>query len=127
MWAQVVSFLLGIWLMASPGILGYAGTPADNDNVLGPVIATFAMIAWWECTRPVRLWNIPLGAWLIVAPWFLGYDDAQIIWNDSIIGGLVIIFSLVKGSVDGEYGGGWSSLWKSNSLHEQEARKAEGR
>lgn len=123
MWAQVINFALGIWLMAAPSVLGYAGIATDNDHIVGPVIATFAMIAWWECTRPVRLWNIPLGAWLIVAPWVLGYNDNQILLNSSLVGILVILFSTFRGKVEGTFGGGWSSLWVANSLHEKEAKK----
>lgn len=123
MWAQVVNFFLGIWLMASPGIIGYAGKAADNDNIIGPVVATFAMISWWECTRGVRLWNIPLGAWLLLAPWLLGYNDLQTTLNNLAVGVFVIVFSLVEGKIEGRFGGGWSSLWQSDSEHEQEARK----
>lgn len=124
MWAQVVNFILGLWLMAAPSVLGYAGTAADSNHIVGPVIATFAMIAWWECTRSVRLWNVPLGAWLIVAPWVLAYDDNQILLNDSAVGALVIFFSFFKGKVEGVYGGGWSSLWTPDSLHEKTARNS---
>lgn len=123
MWAQVINFIIGLWLMAAPGVLGYSGIAADNNHIVGPVIASFAMISWWECTRQVRLWNIPLGAWLILAPWVLDYDDRQILINDSISGAVIILLSFVKGKVEGLYGGGWTSLWSSDSLHEQEAKK----
>ncbi len=125
MWAQVISFVLGIWLMAAPSVLGYAGTPADNDHIVGPVIASFAMIAWWECTRVVRLWNIPLAAWLVAAPWILGYHDNQILLNDSLVGILVILCSTVKGRIEGTFGGGWASLWTENSLHEKDAEQSD--
>ena len=122
MWAQVINAILGIWLMAAPGIFGFSKTMADNDHIVGPVIATFAIIAFWECTRVVRTYNIPLGAWLLLAPWVLGYDNTIAIVNDMVVGGLVIGFSLVKGKIEQRYGGGWSAIWKSNALHQKEAK-----
>lgn len=122
MWAQIINALLGLWLMASPSILGTEGTTADNDHIIGPIITSFAIISWWEATRVVRLYNLPLGAWLILAPWVLGHDGTLAIANDMVIGALVIAFSLVKGKVTETYGGGWSAIWQSDTSHAQAAR-----
>lgn len=121
MWAQVINAILGLWLMAAPGIFGFGGTPADNDHIIGPVIATFSIIAWWECTSSIRKLNIPLGAWLLLAPWILGYDVTVATVNDMAVGVLVIGLSLIKRDIEGSYGGGWDSLWKADTLHEREA------
>lgn len=123
MWAQIINALLGIWLMASPAVLGFENIAADNDHIVGPVIASFAVISWWESTRVVRLYNIPLGAWLLLAPWVLGYDSTTSILNDMLIGALVIGLSFIKGKVTETFGGGWSAIWQSDTLHAQEARK----
>lgn len=123
MWAHVINGALGIWLMIAPAVLGY-GVPAQtNDRILGPVIATFAVVAWWEATRAVGHWNLPLGLWLLVAPWVLGYGATTAITNSLVVGGLVAGLSLVRGSIEGRYGGGWQALWETNSLHEREARR----
>lgn len=123
MWAQVINAILGIWLMAAPGVIGFNEAAADNDHIIGPVIATFAVISWWEATRVVRKFNTPLGAWLLLAPWILGYDNNLAVINDMAVGALVIAFSLVKGKIEMQYGGGWSAIWKSDSLHAKEAEK----
>lgn len=121
MWAQVVNAVLGLWLMAAPAVLDY-GVPAQtNDRIVGPVIATFAIVAWWEATRVVRLWNLPVGLWLIVAPWILGYGTLPAL-NSLGVGVLVMGLACVRGTVEGTFGGGWSALWRSNTIHEQEAR-----
>ena len=121
MWAQVINAVLGIWLMVAPGVFGFPKTIADNDHIIGPVIATFAVIAFWDCTRVVRTYNIPLGVWLLVAPWVLGYEVTGAIVNDMLVGGLIVLFSFVKGNVEGRFGGGWSAIWKSDTLHQKEA------
>ncbi|WP_439880030.1 SPW repeat domain-containing protein [Pontibacter sp. MBLB2868] len=122
MWAQIINAILGLWLMASPGIFGYQGVVADNNHIVGPIIASFAIISWWEATRVVRLYNLPLGFWLLLAPWVLGYESTTTIVNSMLVGVLVICFAFVKGKVEGTYGGGWKSLWQSDTLHQREAR-----
>jgi len=111
--AQVVNIIIGIWLMVAPAVLNYNDIPADMDYIFGPVIATFAAIAFAECTRSVRLWNIPIGSWLIIQPWILGYEETIAIVNCEITGVLVIIFSLIEGKYNPDkFGGGWISLKK---------------
>lgn len=124
MWAQIINAALGLWLMAAPAVLAYGPPAQTNDRIFGPVIATFAVVAWWEATHSVRLWNIPLGAWLLLAPWVLGYDATVAVLNSLAVGLLVIAFSLVRGSVKKRYGGGWSALWRSDTLHEREAARS---
>ncbi|WP_347158138.1 SPW repeat protein [Pontibacter chitinilyticus] len=123
MWAQIINALLGIWLMAAPAILGTDKTIANNENIVGPLIASFAIISCWEITRVVRLYNLPLGAWLLLAPWVLGYHNTTATLNEMGVGLLVIILCFVKGKVEGQYGGGWSSIWGKNPLHEQKASR----
>ncbi|WP_299824274.1 SPW repeat protein [uncultured Pontibacter sp.] len=113
---------LGIWLMSSPAILGLEGTPASNAHIVGPVVASFALISWWEATRVVRLYNLPLGAWLVLAPWVLGYTASAAIANDMVIGILIMGLSLVKGKIDNTYGGGWRAVWHTNTPHANAAR-----
>jgi hypothetical protein len=122
MWAQIVNAVLGLWLMVSPSILGLEGSTADNDHIIGPIIASFAIISWWEATRVVRLYNIPLGLWLILAPWVLGYENNSAIINDMAVGLLVIGLALVKGELTSTFGGGWKATWHSDTIHAREAK-----
>jgi hypothetical protein len=100
--------------MAAPAVFGYSAPAAHNDRILGPVIATFAIISWWEATRPVARWNLPIGLWLLLAPWVLGYGTTAATLNSLAVGVLVAGLALVQGEYDpGKYGGGWSVLWSS--------------
>ncbi len=123
MWAQILNAIIGIWLMAAPGFLEHNAAGTDNGHIVGPVITTFAIIACWECTRTVRKWNFPLGAWLLLAPWLLGYEDGLAIASDMMCGAMVIALASVQGYLTKHYGGGWSALWQSKPHHWQEARK----
>ena len=117
MWARIVNVALGIWLMAAPAVLGYAAPAETNDRIVGPLVATFAIIAISGVTRPLRWVNTVAGAWLLVAPWILGYDTTATIVNNMLAGIVVIACSLVKGTVEDQFGGGWSSLWRDSELH----------
>ncbi len=119
MWAQVINAMLGLWLMAAPAVLGYGAPAAYGDRVVGPVVAAFGIIAIWEATRAVGRWNLPLGLWLLLAPWVLGYAPAAAILNSMIVGVLVSGLALVRGRVEGSFGGGWAALWSEHPLHAQ--------
>lgn len=109
--AHVFVALIGIWLMASPALLNIKGTAEDLNHVFGPVIASLAVITWWEVTRNLRYANIAIGVWLIISPWILGYDSTATI-NNIAVGIVVSFLSMIKGKIEGKFGGGWESLFR---------------
>ena len=110
MWAQLINAAIGIWLMAAPAVLGYGGTAATIDRVIGPCIAALGVVAVGECTRGVRWWLLPFAAWLIVAPWALQIGPPIYSQNSLACGVGVACFALLRGRVKGQFGGGWSTL-----------------
>ena len=111
MWFQVMNTVIGIWLMAAPAVLHYGRPAATNDYIIGPLVATFACIAIWEATRPVRWINLLLGLWMIASPIFLGYPQAGAI-NCVVCGIGVAILACMGGAVRQRFAGGWSALWR---------------
>ena len=120
--AQVINALLGIFLMVAPGLFGLEQPASDNFHIFGPVIASFSVISWWEATRGVRLWNVPMGAWLIVSPLFLSYASTTATIVAVGVGIAVVGLAFVEGKTKKRYGGGWSAIWRKDTLHHQEAR-----
>lgn len=112
MWSQIGMTLAGMWLMASAGILGFSKDIADNAHIVGPVIATFSIIALSESTRNVRYFNIPLALWLFVAPWVLQYGNAAAIINDYAVAITILLLSRVKVRRKYRFAGGWPAAWK---------------
>jgi NAD(P)-dependent dehydrogenase (short-subunit alcohol dehydrogenase family) len=110
MGAQLVCTALGLWLMAAPQLLGYAGPAAVSDYIVGPIVASIALVATWEAMRELRWANLPFGLWLLIAPWLLGAPETAVL-NDLAVGIALLAFAPVGGDVSGRYGGGWSSLW----------------
>jgi hypothetical protein len=111
MWSRLLNTGLGLWLMASPAVLGYGSPASTNDRIVGPVIASLAVIAIAEVTRSLRRVNTVVGGWLLLAPWILGYETLPMV-QSLVVGVLVIALSLVPGEVKERYGGGWRVLWK---------------
>jgi hypothetical protein len=111
MTAQYLVAVLGIWMMAAPAVLGYAGTAEAIARTAGPIVATLAVVAISECTRDVRLANIPIGVFLISAPLFVAQPpDAAV--NGVAVGAAVVILSRVRGHVRMRFAGGWRALWQ---------------
>lgn len=110
-WARLLNTATGLWLMGAPAVLGYGG-PADTlHRIVGPIAATFAIIAIWEATRALRHLNAVAGAVLLIGPLLLGFGGAAMV-NSVLCGVLLIGMSRVKGAVEESFGGGWKVLWK---------------
>jgi len=84
---------VSVWLIISPLVLGFTGTPAAaNTMLVGIIVGVLALLmtsspelATWLGTA-----NIVLGAWIVIISFFLGLANNIIIGNN-IISGLIII------------------------------------
>lgn len=99
-----VTALLGIWLMASPSILGITGGTATSNYILGPLVTTFSVIAFVEVFRSARFILIAFGAGLLLAPWLSGEPSAIGISNNLVVGAATIALSFRKGKIRERYG-----------------------
>lgn len=107
--ARVLSAALGLWLMAAPSALAYAGASRVSHLVVGPIVAAVSIVAMWPVTRPLRWLNLLAGLWLLLSPWgFTAPEDA--LWNSVLVGVALIGLSFVRGHVKERFGGGWSAL-----------------
>jgi uncharacterized membrane protein len=110
-WIQTLNVAAGVWLMAAPAALGYVDGRA-NDWIIGPLVASFAVLALWEFMVPVRWVNLPLGAWMTASSFFL-YSAPAGRWNAVLCGLFIMGASLLRGTHrPALFGGGWSVLWK---------------
>jgi hypothetical protein len=123
MWARITTLLLGVWLMSAPGIFDFSKTISNNDHIIGPLIISFSAIAICESTRNVRFFNLPLAAWLLFAPWILGYENNIAFFSDYIVGVSTLLLSLVPQKRKNTFGGGWPAVWQAESVHAHEAIK----
>lgn len=108
--AAAVGVVVGIWMMFAPAVLGYSGSAATSDRIVGPVAAAAAWVAVVEVTRSLRWVNVPLGMWAALSPLVLHPPAAATI--HSVLSGIVLVTSsLAIGPIPRErYGGGWKTL-----------------
>jgi len=104
-WTLLLSATLGIWLMAAPAVLGISGRAADSNHLAGALVVTWAVIAFGEVARPVRLLNIPMGVWVAISPWLLSGATDVSRWTDLLVGVLLIALSIRRGRIDEQFGG----------------------
>ena len=81
-WTGWTTFALGLWLIASPLVWGYAGLSAAvlNDGLFGAIIA--GLSAWGLVTTGrasvAFTWLVVVaGLWVGLAPFALGYESWQ--------------------------------------------------
>jgi len=85
-----ISLVAGLWLILSAFFMSLGFS--SNEFVVGILVALFGVIEWAssESTMWVSWVNGILGAWLIVAPFFLGTVMMGAVWNSVILGIIVL-------------------------------------
>jgi hypothetical protein len=93
-WQIWVTSILGIWLLASPWVLGYTALTdaAWEAYLLGPAFTVTAVLA---LLRP-RVWQgwvgVTLGIWLLLSPWLLAFSSFEFpTWNMVGVGMVVAV------------------------------------
>ncbi|NZA27089.1 NAD-dependent epimerase/dehydratase family protein [Luteimonas sp. SJ-92] len=107
-WNLLACAAIGVWLMCTRLTVGAEGTMADADHLIGALAITAAVIAFAEVARPVRLFNVLLGAALLVVPFVADAGPASL-WSSLVCGVALIALSLPRGPVRLRYGD-WNRL-----------------
>lgn len=103
-WTLLLSIVLGVWLTFTRLSFDSAGAMANSDHLVGALVVTFSIMAFAEVGRAMRFINIPLGAWLIAAPWLLdGIASPLAVWNGVISGALLVGLAIPRGPVSNSY------------------------
>ena len=104
--ASGINVLLGIWLILSPWVYGYAtGASAAatwNSVVLGVLVIICAANRWGAPrSSPGFSWaNVVFGIWAIISPWVYGLSgDLAAMWNSVIAGILIALLAIWSGGI----------------------------
>ncbi len=101
-WATWVNFLLGIWLIIAPYVLGYhsmSHRASTDDLIFGILIAVFSLWRAIKMTAPsYASWLVfAFGIWVLISPYALRYHDiSRVRPNDMIVGIVVLILALLQ-------------------------------
>ncbi|HEX6376618.1 MAG TPA: NAD-dependent epimerase/dehydratase family protein [Allosphingosinicella sp.] len=107
-WNLAAAAAIGLWLMFTRLTLGADGGMADADHLIGALALTIISLAAAEVARPLRLLLVPLGAALLVTPFYYRTDGTAL--AASLLCGIaLILLSLRRGPVTQSYGG-WQRM-----------------
>lgn len=101
-WQDGINVLLGLWLIASPWMLGFMDARAASWNswIAGSIVTVAALAALLTFHSWEEWVNMALGVWLIVSPWVLGFSHLQnALWNAIVVGllvGLMAFWSYIR-------------------------------
>jgi hypothetical protein len=105
-----LSFLVGLFVVASPWIVGFNSltTLAINNLIVGIAMCVFALsfASAYGRTHGIA-WVAPLlGVWTIVAPWAVAgnVDTLRTILTNVIAGGSFVLLSLAAVGLGAKYG-----------------------
>ncbi|OQO89875.1 hypothetical protein B1813_18695 [Saccharomonospora piscinae] len=113
--AGAVVFLAGVWLVVSPWVIEHPATAAGPDSAVTDIAAglLLALLGGVRAVSPFAAsWPgwvaLILGAWLVVAPFALGYrgDDAGDARANDVVTGAVVLLAAVAGLYLGARWGG---------------------
>jgi hypothetical protein len=105
-WSLWLTVLAGVWLMFAPAAfgIGIEQKAADSDHLVGAILIVVAIISLAEVARPARFLNVPLGLWLMIAPWFLTGATFASQCSSALSGLAVVLLSLPLGKLRDHYG-----------------------
>lgn len=96
MWARLVELAFGVWLVASPFILGHRSSGTEvwlTDVTSGALLVTITALNYRDRSRPYHLLVLLLGAWLVGSAVVSGPHPLDLLRQNHIIVGLVIMMS----------------------------------
>lgn len=103
-WGLLLATGLGVWMMFAPSVFQTEGLMRDSGFIAGALVIVVSIIAMADVGRVTRYFNLVLGAWLVVAPWFLGGAQGWARWNAVAVGVLISLVSLPLGRWRDRYG-----------------------
>jgi hypothetical protein len=96
LWTNFTNIALGAWLMTSPAMFAYHSLwLVSSDLVSGALIVLFGTLSLWLRFDLARWGICAVGIWLFFAPLVFWAPTAVVYANDTLVGALVIAFSVL--------------------------------
>src|SRR5271156_5590918 len=93
-WTFFAFALLGFWLLAAPSTFGFHSRPLIISNWICGIL--LVILGLGRSPRAIWLWVVAgLGIWLQFTPLLFWAPEAASYLNDTLVGALLILFSLI--------------------------------
>jgi hypothetical protein len=93
---DVANLILGLFLLASPWVVGYSGQPMQNALISGVVIAGLSIAALAAFAQWEEWLNLLLGLWVLASPWLLGFQGTTAATVHIVVGILVAALAAIE-------------------------------
>ena len=93
-WRDLLIGASGIWLIASPTVLGYNLVEAAAYNAVGvgACLVVFCIVSAWRLEDlGNEIFNVVMGFWLALSPFSLGFSEQRIAELNAITVGLIVV------------------------------------
>ena len=93
-WRDLLIGASGIWLIASPTVLGYnlVEGAALNAVGVGGCLVVFCIISAWRLEDlGNEIFNIVMGCWLVLSPFSLDFSEQRVAELNAIAVGLIVV------------------------------------
>ncbi len=103
-WTLTAATVLGVWMMAAPGVFGTHKPLADSSHLAGALVAVVAVVAMAEVVRPVRWINAIPGLWIAASGFLLAGGGTAATINALLVGLAIAALAIPAGPIHDHYG-----------------------
>jgi uncharacterized membrane protein len=100
---------IGLWLMASPAAIGFAGYSRADMRLTGPIVFTLSVLAVWPATRWFARLNAFAGFWLMIGGILLQAPHMLQLSN-ILFGAVLVALAVFPGNTARQIGNGWIGI-----------------
>ncbi|HEX8477836.1 MAG TPA: SPW repeat protein [Telluria sp.] len=92
-WQDQLILLIGLWLIASPWVLGYPvdSGPAENAIAAGVIMAALAACDLYKTYAWAVFLNLVAGFWVFISPWFVDVDQDYAMTTSLAVSGIATV------------------------------------
>lgn len=96
-WQDSANVVLGLWLLVSPWILGFA-TNAEATHTawgVGAIMVAGCLLLMWSYEKWGEWAVAAVAAWFMASPWVMFYQGETLaMWNALLVGTVIVVLSL---------------------------------
>ncbi len=100
---------IGLWLMASPAVIGFAGYARADMRLVGPIVFVLSILSVWPATRWFSRLNAFAGLWLMIGSILLQAPHL-LVFSNIMVGAVLVAISIFPGNAAPQTNGGWIGI-----------------